>query len=355
MQDAKNLLGAIRRWLPSSFGRPEARRLARTLTGCALSYGAARLAALPEGYWALITTLVVVTQPSLTQALGTARDQIIGAFIGGIVGMAGVLAIEHGAMPLAVFAVALVPLAALAAERPALRLACVTLVIVVLIPGGTGPYYQRPLHRVLEIMIGAASAFVVAVLFPNRALRNAHQCVADTLRSLGQLIALRLSGNDDASRAWQLEAQSMRAQQALDDALEEARREHIIVPLQSGRADAIDKAAPFLRRLHSDALFLAKAVARDDDPAACAARFQAASQALQEVFTSLADALGSTSTRQADLERARDASHVLNDKLAPPGPGENQHDIARFVVKLIASDLDALIAAIYPPKVRPET
>src|ERR1700761_1393194 len=75
-----------------SFGKPEARRLVRTLAGCALSYGAARLAALPEGYWALITTLVVVTQPSLTQALGTARDQIIGAFIGGVVGMLGVVA-----------------------------------------------------------------------------------------------------------------------------------------------------------------------------------------------------------------------------------------------------------------------
>ncbi len=187
------VLAALRNWLPARFGGPEARRLARTLTGCALSYGAARFAALPEGYWALITTLVVVTQPSLTQTLGTARDQIIGAFIGGVVGMLGVIAIDYGAALVVVFAIALVPLAALAAERPALRLACVTLVICVMIPGGEGSYYQRPLHRLLEIMIGAAFAFVVALLFPNRALKNAHRCVADTLRSLGQLVALHLS------------------------------------------------------------------------------------------------------------------------------------------------------------------
>ncbi len=106
-----------------------------------------------------------------------------------------------------------------------------TLVIVVLIPAGDGPYFQRPVHRVLEILIGAASAFVVAVLFPNRVLTNAHQCVADTLRSLGQLVGLHLSGQDDAARTMQLESQSTQSQKALDDALQEAQREHIIVPL----------------------------------------------------------------------------------------------------------------------------
>jgi uncharacterized membrane protein YccC len=334
-------------WLPARFGRPEARRLARTLAGCALSYGAARLAALPEGYWALITTLVVVTQPSLTQALGTARDQIIGAFIGGVVGMLGVIAIDHGAAPLAVFSVSLVPLAALAAERPALRLACVTLVIVVLIPAGGGPFFQRPLHRIFEILIGAASAFVVVAALPNRALKSAHRCAADTVTSLGALVSLHLSGQDDAARAAQLEADSARAQQALDDALQEAQREHIIVPLQRGRADAIDKAAPFLRRLHSDALFLAKALSRDDR-AACALRFHDDAQALQEAFAALADALASMHAKGDALDRIQKASADLKRTVDAHGPQENGHDVARFVIGLIAIDLDALISAIYP-------
>ena len=42
-------------WLRNLLRAPEARRFGRTLTGCVLSYGAAKLAALPEGYWALTT------------------------------------------------------------------------------------------------------------------------------------------------------------------------------------------------------------------------------------------------------------------------------------------------------------
>jgi len=85
-----------RRRVRAFFGAPEARRLLRTLMSCAISYAAARLAALPEGYWALITTLVIVTQPSLTQAVDIARDQIIGAFIGGYLFRSLGVEIGHG-------------------------------------------------------------------------------------------------------------------------------------------------------------------------------------------------------------------------------------------------------------------
>ncbi|WP_244818200.1 aromatic acid exporter family protein [Caballeronia sp. Lep1P3] len=330
-----------------SFGVPETRRLARTLMGCAISYGGARLAALPEGYWALITTLVVVTQPSLTQALGTARDQVIGACIGSVVGVLGLIAIHHGASPLAVFAVALAPLAALTAKRPALRLACVTLVIVVLIPVGNGPPFQRPLHRVLEILIGATSAFIVAAILPNRALRTAHRCVADTLVSLGHLVGMQLSGAGDEAQRASLEARSAQAQQALDDALQEAEREHIIVPLQSRRSDAIDKAAPFLRRLHSDALFLGTALSngqRDEHDE----RYRDIGPALQAPFEALADALSAPREDERKLERVRACVRNLKATLARNQSDGAGHDVARFVVSLIVTDLDALIAAIYP-------
>lgn len=135
----------------------ELRRFARTLISCVLSYGVAKLATLPELYWAVITTLIVVTQPSLNQALNTGRDQIIGAVTGGVVGVVGLFAILRGAPPLIVFAIAILPLAALAAWRPTLRLACVTLVVVVLVPAsGMGSPFERPIDRVLEILIGEA-------------------------------------------------------------------------------------------------------------------------------------------------------------------------------------------------------
>ena len=338
-----------RRNVRAFFGAPEARRLLRTLMSCAISYAAAKLAALPEGYWALITTLVIVTQPSLTQAVDTARDQIIGAFIGAVAGVLGIVAMERGAPPLAVFSVALVPLAALSAKRPAFRLACVTLVIVVLIPASPGSPFERPMHRVMEILIGAASSFVVSALWPNRALNNAHRCVADTLTSLGELIGLYLSGERDEARATRLETQSTDAQKALDDALKEAEREHIIVLVQNRRSDAIDKAAPFLRRLHSDALFLAKATSRLDRDS-CAARLGATGRELQALFATLASVLASNRQDDAKLARTRAAVSELKTMLAAQEATHGAQEVAQFVAGLIVADLDALVATVYPPK-----
>ncbi|WP_250535835.1 FUSC family protein [Caballeronia sp. AZ10_KS36] len=332
-------------WL--SFGVPEARRFVRTLVACTLSYAGARLAALPEGYWALITTLVVVTQPSLTQALGTARDQIIGACIGGVAGVLGVMATQRGVAPLAVFAVALVPLAALTAKRPAMRLACVTLVIVVLIPAGSGPPFQRPLHRVLEILIGVTAAFIVAAIWPNRALRTAHRRVADTLEILRQFVDLQLSGKADEAGAARLETLSVQAQQALDDALQEAEREHIIVPLRSRRSDAIDKAAPFLRRLHSDALFLGKALS-NGRPDEYKMHYREIGRALQTSFAALKDALSDTKLDPSKMERVRECMRQLKEALENKRANDGERDVANFVVGLIVTDLDALTAAIYP-------
>ncbi|WP_051180556.1 FUSC family protein [Caballeronia insecticola] len=338
-----------KRKLRAFFGAPEARRLIRTLMSCAISYAAARLAALPEGYWALITTLVIVTQPSLTQAVDTARDQIIGACIGAVVGVLGIVAMERGAPPLAVFTVALLPLAALSAKRPAFRLACVTLVIVVLIPAGPGLPFERPLHRVLEILIGAASAFVVSAVWPNRAIKAAHRSVANTLMTLGQLIGLYLSGEQDEARAMRLEARSMDAQKALDDALKEAEREHIIVLVQNRRSDAIDKAAPFLRRLHSDALFLAKAVSRLDSET-CASRLGDTGRTLQALFETLASVLASTRQDEAKLAHVRASVNQLKHTLSMHEPSHGAQEVAQFVVGLIVADVDALVSTIYPPK-----
>jgi uncharacterized membrane protein YgaE (UPF0421/DUF939 family) len=333
--------------IKSHFGVPEARRLARTLMACALSYGAARLATLPEGYWALITTLVVVTQPSLTQALGTARDQIIGACLGAAVGVLGIVAIVHGATPIIVFFVALVPLAVLASLDPGLRLACVTLVIVVLIPGDGGSPFERPIHRVLEIVIGASAAFIVAVIWPNRAIRTAHRSVADSLRSLAQLIGLHLSGRADETQVSQLEGRSDAALRALDEALKEAGREHVFVPIRNERSDAIDKVAPFLSRLHRDAQFLGKAAMRDAyRPDGASA--EPVDPVLPKILTTLADALDAV---PIDDRKAASARAMLQEwKRGRTAHAEDirEDSIVGFVVGLIANDIDGLLQVLSP-------
>ncbi|MEI5995988.1 FUSC family protein [Paraburkholderia bengalensis] len=329
---------------------PEARRFARTLTGCVLSYGAARLATLPEGYWALITTLIVVTQPSLTQALTIARDQIIGACIGAIVGGIGIVVVDHGVDPLTVFAIALLPLAAMAAARPGLRLACVTLVIVVLVPGDSGSAFVRPLHRVAEILIGTAAAFVATVMWPNRALKGAHRNARDCLEALSQLMQLKLAAAPDEATMARLETRSLDAQKALADALEEAEREHVFVPILRGSADAVDKVPPFLSRLHRDVLVVCQAFAHEhrDDARPAVDR---AWLALPRVLSLLADAVGAAQLNKDKLREARAMLDPLLKRInarvdgepALPTPGID------LVLALIAKDADGLIQVLMPP------
>lgn len=332
---------------------PELQRFARTLISCLLSYYVAKLATLPELYWAVITTLVVVTQPSLNQALNTGRDQIIGAVIGGVVGVVGLFAILRGAQPLIVFAIALLPLAALAAWRPTLRLACVTLVVVVLIPAsGLGSPYERPIDRVLEILIGAGAALLVAFLMPNRAINAAHDRASDIVLALGELITLTLRKPDDANEAERLHRQSAAAEQALDDAITEAGREHIIVPVKRTRGNVIDKVAPMLTRLHRDALFLGQAFTGDPQLAGRLSAInrdalKVTADAFAELSKTLAAALDADQSHQDDnvrlarasFERLRTASNNACESM-------EKNTVLPFVLNLLVQDFGDLIATV---------
>ena len=117
---------------------PELRQAVRTLVSVFLSDVVAQVLHLREPYWALITA-VIVTQARISSTLEAGRDQIIGTLVGAVAG-AGAIALSLAGLPkLPVFAVLLVPLALLAAFKPNLRLAGVTLVVVFLFPAQGGP------------------------------------------------------------------------------------------------------------------------------------------------------------------------------------------------------------------------
>ena len=332
---------------------PELRRFARTLVSCLLSYYAAKLGTLPELYWAVITTLIVVTQPSLNQALNTGRDQIIGAVTGGVVGVVGLFAILHGAHPLIVFAIALLPLAALAAWRPTLRLACVTLVVVVLVPAsGVGSPFARPIDRVLEILIGAGAALLVAFLMPNRAINAAHNRASEIVLALGELIALTLRKPEDANEAERLHRRSAAAEQALDDAITEAGREHIIEPVKRTRGDVVDKVAPMLTRLHRDALFLGQAFTGDPQ---FAGRLSTANRdalnvtadAFTEAANTLAATLDADQSDQDDKVRlARGSFEKLRTVSKNACESMEKYTVLAFVLNLLVQDFGDLIATV---------
>ncbi|WP_158807914.1 aromatic acid exporter family protein [Beijerinckia sp. L45] len=150
----------------------------RILSACALSYGITTLLALPEGYWALITA-VVVTQADLSSTVQAGRDRIFGTVIGAVMGALVIAANLEGGWPLPVlFWIALVPLAILTAIKPNLRLSCVTLVVVVLVPAAST--WHRPLDRVIAILIGTlASIAVSAIIFPRKPTTPTPETVSD--------------------------------------------------------------------------------------------------------------------------------------------------------------------------------
>ncbi len=91
------------------------------------------------------------------------RDRILGTLIGAVVGFAVIEAIAQGAPRMLSFWTALAPLATVTAIWPNLRLSCVTLVIVVLVPN-TGTAIERPFDRVVEILLGTLAAVVVSAV-----------------------------------------------------------------------------------------------------------------------------------------------------------------------------------------------
>lgn len=135
------------------------------MTACALSSLLAWLCGLKEGYWALITA-VVVTQPALDDTLTASRNRVLGTLIGAAAGCLVIEAARHGFSTQALFWCALAPLALLTAVRQNLRLSCITLMVVVLIPSSGDPFV-RPLDRVYGILLGTLASIAVAAVLRN--------------------------------------------------------------------------------------------------------------------------------------------------------------------------------------------
>jgi uncharacterized membrane protein YccC len=135
------------------------------MAACALSWLLAWLCGLKEGYWALITA-VVVTQPALDDTLAASRNRVLGTLIGAAAGCLVIEAARHGFSIQALFWCALSPLALLTAVRQNLRLSCITLMVVVLIPASGDPFV-RPLDRVYGILLGTLASIVTSLTFPS--------------------------------------------------------------------------------------------------------------------------------------------------------------------------------------------
>jgi len=168
----------------------------RVTTAAVSSFALSHLLNIPLPLWTVLTA-VILTQASFGRSLKATIEYLVGTLFGAI--YAGVLAVlvPHGNdVALAgVMAIAVAPLALLAAIKPAFRVGTFTGVLVLLIPGTAhvGPI-ESALYRVLEVAVGGLTALVVSLLVvPARAHALAIEGAAGLLdlmaRSLSELFS----------------------------------------------------------------------------------------------------------------------------------------------------------------------
>ena len=139
----------------------------RTAGAATVSVCAARLIGMPEAYWAVIATLVVM-QSTLGATLTLSMERIVASALGASLG-----AIEstYFGSNLFVFALAIFFLGILSSvlrlEKTGYRYASVTLTIIVLIPR-TGASWIIAAHRFIEVSIGILVALAVVAIWEER-------------------------------------------------------------------------------------------------------------------------------------------------------------------------------------------
>jgi uncharacterized membrane protein YccC len=137
----------------------------RTTVAATISILLGRLVGLPEAYWAAIATVVVMQSP-LGDTVPLAIERIVASALGASVG-----AIESTCFGanLFVFALAMLLLGlvsfVLRLEKVGYSYACITLVIIVLIPRAEAPWIAAA-HRFAEVSLGILVALAVVALWP---------------------------------------------------------------------------------------------------------------------------------------------------------------------------------------------
>jgi hypothetical protein len=213
----------------------EIRVAVRGVVAAVLSYGLATLLGLPQGYWSVIASLLVI-QATVGASLQFSIDWLIGTIGGAVYGSIVGWLIPHDdpwAAGLAL-AVALAPLAFLAALNGRYRIAPITAVIALIVPRGPDVgAIEFTLGRTAEIGLGAIVAVLVSLLIlPARAHGLLAEAASRVLRAIADLLP-QLVASTAAARASDAEPLAAFANlreklDGLDAAAEEARRERKI-------------------------------------------------------------------------------------------------------------------------------
>jgi len=177
--------------------RAKLHRAVRVTVAAALAYELATRLNLPQGFWAVITA-VIVMQSSVGGTLAASIDRMVGTVGGAVVGAAVAVIGSFTKMPevLALVA-AIMPLSIAAAVYQSMRIAPVTAAILLLAsPSNIDPLVSAA-DRVFEIALGSIVGLAVAILvFPARAHGVLVDKAAQTVALLAEVLRNTLARFD---------------------------------------------------------------------------------------------------------------------------------------------------------------
>ena len=276
----------------------------RVTASALLSFELASWLGLHMPLWAVLTA-IIVTQMSVGRSLKATIDYLAGTIGGAIYG--GVVGVLVGGGSeialLAGLAIAVGPLALIAAMRQSLTAAPITAAIVLLVPALT---YVSPIaaavDRVLEVALGAVIGLTISfVLFPSSAYGLAIEAAARTLdrlaHALGELMA-GLKGGLELGALHRIQDSIGEALMELNVVGAEAERERAV------RLSSAPDTGPLLRsllRLRHDLVIIGRA----------------AVSPLPEALQARLDPLTQVATAIGDFLRANGAA--LLARRLPPG------------------------------------
>jgi len=219
------------------FARKAALRFClRTTVAALLAFGLMQFWALPlRGLWAVLTA-VVVMQMSVGGSLRATTEYVVGTFAGAIYGSVLGVLVPHTTVPamIGVLALAVAPLAYLAALTSSFRVAPFTAILVLLLANqfGQGGPIASALTRLGEVVLGGIVAVFVSILvLPERAhglgldkAKRALEQVADALQFLLSGFTRQIADGDIQNA----QDEVGRSVTAFQTVIEEARREQLI-------------------------------------------------------------------------------------------------------------------------------
>ena len=186
-----------RNWLRAH--RVQLRHSCRVTVAALSALAAARFLALPLPLWAVLTSMIV-TQMNLGRSLKVTLDYFSGTLGGAVYGAVIAELVPQGSeiTLLLALALALAPLALIAAMNPSLNAAPITAAIVILLPTITHTSsLASAFDRVQEVGLGGIVGFGVSFLIlPANAHRLAIDAAARTLDQMAHAIVELLSGLD---------------------------------------------------------------------------------------------------------------------------------------------------------------